>query len=169
MEFFREKNGKYHGLPFNTGTGSRANPMSGIGKSLGALVIIAIVFFLNSGQTKSSKLMLPIIMIAGSFLVTSLISLLVHKTVMGSDVIVDQMAGIVSFRTDRGVRITLQTEQLKEIVINNTPEKASKLFLQRHEGSRYLLMSSKDPVKLGMFANELSILTSLTVLEETDG
>lgn len=165
MEFFREKNGRY--LAGSLSGNASAGPAMRIVMFFVAAAVFLFVVFL-SPMRNSFPDRTPLIIAMGAAIIANMVILLFRRAGHGSDMIVDQTNHTVSFRNPGGIRYTVPLNSLKGIVMTEIPMKISYLSLEKKDGDRYILMNSKDTMKMRMFANELASLTSLTVSEEMD-
>ncbi len=163
MEFFREKNNKYYADSISGNPTARSAIR--IGMLFVAAGVFAFVIFLSPAKEDISD-RTPLIIGMGVFLLVNLISVLLRRAGHGSGVIVDQMNGTVSYRKPGGNRHTVPLSSLNGIILTVIPMKASILNLEKSGGGRHIVMYSSDTMKMRMFADELSTLTSLTVSEE---
>jgi len=164
MEFFREKNGRFHAQPI-TGSGARS-PIVRFVVTLIPIAILAGLYFLSPLGEKGSADRTPLILGGAVVLFGNVVSFFLRSAGFGSGITVDQMNGTISFRKPGGNRTTVQVTSLKNITINTIPGKASILCLSKPDKSRYVVMFSKDTDKMRRLADEFSSLTSLTVTEE---
>lgn len=164
MEFFKEKNGRFHAQPIS-GPGARS-PVLRFVVTLIPLAIIAGLYFYSPVGEKGSADRTPLIIGGCIVLFSNIISLGIRKAGFGSGIAVDQMTGSLTFRKPGGNRTKVQITDLKEIILNTVPGKASILCLLKRDNTRYILMYARDTMQLRQLADELSTLTSLTVNEE---
>ena len=165
MEFFNEKNGKYFAESIS------GNPTTRTAVRMGMVLIgagvFAYVLFLSPMKDQIQD-RTPLLIGMGVFLFVNLISVFLRSAGLGSGVVVDQMNSTVSYRKPGGNRQSVPLSSLKSIIITVVPMKASILSLEKAQGGRHIVMYSSDPMKMRMFADELSTLTSLTVNEEVN-
>jgi hypothetical protein len=163
MEFFRERNGKYHADSLAEGAPGKAALRMGI--MFVVMGVFAFTMFFSQARNQIQD-KTPLLIGLSVVVFANLISLGLRRAGHGSGITVDQMNGTVSFRKPGGNRITVETASLSEIVIDIVPMKASVLCLEKNGGGRYVVMYSGDEMKMRMLADELSTLISLTVREE---
>lgn len=165
MEFFREKNGRYFAGTGNSGTGGK--PGLTIALGILPLVIFGAVFYQTSQVKGSAESNIHIILAIGIFIIANLIGFFLRRNGLGAGITVDQMERKISFRRPGTQRKTMDIDSIQKILLKINPGKAALLSLVSLHGTSHLLSVSRDPAKMRRFADELSTLISVTVLEET--
>ena len=175
MELFEERNGLY--VSKHVQTPGNKSPIARVVLSLLPLLLMG-GLFLGLSEGKGALDTRPLIIMAGVFLFPNVLALLIRKFGVSGRIIVDQMQGTVTFAPIGGKRTILQISELARITLapakktqdRSTPS-ASRggawmvLGLESSAGKGYRLIIQSDAPRLRMLADELSVLTSVTVSE----
>lgn len=175
MQYFRDKGGSFHstGVP-GMGGSSAARLIGG----LVPILVLGIIYVTSSSSTGMKLEQMFPFYIAGGILVLSLgLSLFLRNRGLGTGIVVDQMSGTVSFkRPGSGSRRKMSLTELDEITLLTTGSSGysyssgkgpagATVSLRTMNGQSHLLSVSRDLMKMRGFADELAILTSLSVNE----
>lgn len=175
MEYFRQDDGKYisSGVPGMTG----GSPFARILLPLLPMLIIAGIYISNSEEGAGMTPGLPFLIIGIVFVLSFVMAAVLRRKGHGAGIVVDQMKGTLIYRRPRGAKRTVPISSIKEIGFFTPGESkygytgsgkaAAILFLRNKEGEKLPLAYSRKPVELKQFADELSIISSLTVSQHT--
>jgi hypothetical protein len=143
------------------------------------LLLVAGVYFgfskgRGGGDTR------PLVMIAAFFLFSNVLGFGIRKFGTSGRIAVDQMQGTVTFTPIGGKRTSLHISELERITltpVNKTQGTGSPsvnrsgtwmvLGLETSAGENYRLIMQNEASILRMLADELSVLTSVSVSENT--
>ncbi|MBN2586018.1 MAG: hypothetical protein JXA64_10345 [Candidatus Fermentibacteraceae bacterium] len=178
MEYFTQDDGRYvsKGVPGMSG-GSGALR---IAVSILPMVVLAGIILNSSGRSLEMNPALPLIVMGSVFGLSSLLAAVLKSRGRGSGVVVDQMKGTVTYRKPGGQRHTVQLSAVKEIGLQisgadmytgseKKNDTGALIYLMTPDDRRIPLAYSRKGRELRQFADELSILTSLPVLEHIGG
>lgn len=174
MEYFEQKDGRYisKGIPGAPGGSGAVR----IAVTFLPVVVITGIYLSSRGSGIEIEKMLPFLIMASVFLLSSILAAVLRKGVHGSGLIVDQMNGTISYRKPGGHRHSIPLSELREIGLQisngdmNTysgGNRGSMLYLMPRDGTRLPLAYSRKGSDLRQFADELSIVTSLMVREHS--
>ena len=180
MEYFSEKNGRYvsKGIP---GSGSSRSSIVRIIITLIPVLVFGGIYLSmqsnNAGMKNMDiKDMTPFILVIGIFMITNIFFAFIRKAGLTAGVIVDQMQGTVLYKRPGGHRHSVPLLSLKEIglqiagadrygVTTGKGMGGGVLFLVTRDEKKHPIAFGRDSIKLRQVADELSILTSLSVNE----
>lgn len=174
MQYFKENNGKYcsQNLPGLGGSGSNALR---VGLSLLPIVVIGIVFMSNYDGKTDMEQIWPFMLMGGIFVLTGFVSFFLRRRGLGAGIVVDQMKGTISFKRPGTQRHTVPISAISEIGLQtNAPAYSSGsgsmpsiLYLHTVQGAKHVILHSKKSIEIRQVADELAVLTSLTVNEHS--
>ena len=143
------------------------------------VLFMAGLFIGISDRTGGERNLQPLVIAAVILVVTNVVSLLIRRFTLSGRIAVDQMQGTVTFVPVGGRKTTLHTGELASITISplrkpdGTPVVRKKravtilgLSTVSGDGDYRLTAFQGDPAVLRGMADELSVLTSVTVREE---
>lgn len=175
VECFDERDGRYLSKPIQS-TGGKSPALRIVLSFLPVILMAGI--FVGLSDTHGNRDSGPLIFAAAILVFTNLIALLVRKFSMSGRIAVDQMQGTVTFARAGGKRKTVNTGELDRITIAplNRPDGNrmvtrgkpwTALSLRTSMGDSHTLMSVQgDASRLRQLADELSVLTSVSVSVE---
>jgi len=175
MEYFKDKGGRFQstGIP-----GMGRTPVLKMIGGLVPILVIGVIYITTSSRTGMKPEQMYPFYIAGGIVVLSLaLSMFLRSRGMGSGITVDQMSGTISFkRPGSGSRFQMPLAELDEITLLIMGEASSygatggrtgaTLSIKTRAGQSHMLAFGRDPVRMRQLADELSIITSLSVKEE---
>lgn len=175
MKYFRQEDGKYisSGVPGIHG----GSPFARILLPLLPMLIIAGIY-LGTGEAGSEMTVgLPILIMGAFFILSLVFAAVLRRKGHGSGIVVDQMKGTVIYRRPGNARRTVPVSSIREIGFYTPGENkyghsgsrkgSAVLFLRTKEGEKLPIAYSGKPEELKHFADELSIVSSLTVSRYT--
>jgi hypothetical protein len=176
VDFFTDRNGVFVSRPVSS-TGTRS-PVARVVLSLLPVALLAgIMTSLPAGQ--GGRELQPLYIAAAILVFTNIIGLLVRRLSLSGRIVVDQMQGTVTFVPLGGRKTTLQAGELTSIDLSPLRKQDGTPMTNRGKGwtvlgltsgpdrKRYRLMIvNGDPSPLRKLADELSVLTSVTVNED---
>ncbi len=177
MEFFEERQGLYISRRI-TGFGYKSPIVRAI-VSLLPLLLIGGLFLGTSREGGSGFDNRLLIIMAGILFISNIVGLLARRFSTSGKIVVDQMQGNVTFSPIGGRRTSLSLVDLERITLAPVKVRSGKvssgtrgrtwmvLGLENAAGENYRLIMQSDAHLLRMLADELSILTSAAVSENT--
>lgn len=175
MEYFRQDDGKYisSGVPGMRG----GSPFARILLPLLPMLIIAGIYISTSEASSEMTARLPILIMGSIFILSLVFAAVLRRKGHGSGIMVDQMKGTVIYRRPGGSRRTVSVSSISEIGFftpggskygySGNGKAAAVLFLRTQDGEKLPVVYSGKPEELKHFADELSIVSSLTVSQYT--
>jgi len=176
MDFFTERNGMFVSRPVPS-TGAQSPVRRTVLSFLPVVLLAGVIIGLPAGQGERN--LQPLYIAAAILLFTNVIGLLVRRLSLAGRIVVDQMQGTVTFVPVGGRKTTLRTGELTSIDLSPLRKQDGTPMTNRgkgwtvlgltaaHDGNRYrLMMVNGDPSPLRQLADELSVLTSVTVKED---
>lgn len=176
MEYFREEEGKYisKGVPGASGGSGAVRAVL----TLLPLMVLGGIYFTSVRNDPDPAARIPFLVMGGIFLFTWYLTSVLRRRGHGSGLTVDQMKGTIRYRRPGGQRHEMPVAAVREIGIQmagggmydgSGRTGGGMLFLLTEEGKRVPIAYSRKGNELRHFADELSILTSLTVNQSTGG
>lgn len=175
MEYFRQEDGKYisSGVPGMVG----GSPFARILLPLLPMLIIAGIYISNSKEGTGMFPGVPFLIMGAFFILTLVFAAVLRRKGHGSGIVVDQMKGTVIYRKPGNAKRTVPVSSIREIGFYTPGENKyghsgsrkgpAVLFLRTQEGEKLPVAYSGKPEELKHFADELSIVSSLTVSQYT--
>jgi hypothetical protein len=164
MEYFKEKNGNFYSKSLQTGF-SRS-PISRLVLSLLPLGLFALVFSTLTKDKAADSEMVPIIIGAAVLTMGNIVAFALRSAGLNASMIVNQVQGTVSLRIPGGQRKSVGIDSIEKIVLQISNENNAVIALLFKDRTRTVVETSRDPNLLRQVADELSILTTVTVNEE---
>lgn len=156
---------------------SRGSGAVRIALTLLPVLVMAGIYLNSNGRDFRIGTALPFVIMASVFLLSSVLASFLRRMGHGSGVVVDQMKGTMNYRKPGGQRHSVNISDIREIGLqrsgtgtyDNQGGRAggALLYLMKDDGSRIPLAFSNRGQELRQFADELSIVTSLSVREHT--
>jgi len=165
MDYFRERDGMFYGKAIGT-QGSRS-PVLRLVVSLFSLMIFASIFLSIPREAQGFPDKDALILGASVFVFANILAFALRKAGFATGMVVDQTKGTLSFRIPGGQRKAVGIDTIDKIVLQTRSEKSAVIILLFKDGTRTPVQISSNPVLLRQAADELSVLTSVTVSEET--
>lgn len=176
FEYFRERDGKYLSTGIPGMPGSSTVVRAAI--SLVPVVIIAFIYISGPGrQGFQIESLIPFAMMAAVFTFSSVISFFIRKTSFTSGVMVDQIQGTIYYRRPGARKKSVPISSIRSLGFQSSGSVTSNVsgrfggfavvYLINEENGKIPVAYSRKGQELRRFADELSILTSLTVDEIT--
>lgn len=175
MQYFREINGKYYSqnLP---GLGGAASGALRVILSILPVIVLGIVFAANHNGKADLEQVWPFIIMGGIFLLSAVFSLFLRRRGYSAGIVVDQMKGTISYKRPGTQRHTVPISAISEIGLQTNAGGAygsgsgsmpGLLYLRTVQDAKHVILHSKKPIELRQVANELAVLTSLSVNEHS--
>lgn len=174
MEYFREDEGKYvsRRLPGAPGGSGAVRAVL----TLLPLLVLGGIYFSSVRNDPDPASRIPFLVMGGIFIFTWYLTSVLRRRGRGSGVTVDQMKGTIRYRRPGGQRHEMPVAAVRQIGIQMAGGSmydgsgrtgGGMLFLLTEDGKRVPIAYSRKGYELRQFADELSILTSLTVDQTT--
>lgn len=173
LEYFTEKGGKY--ISKSVGGPVARSPIPRIVLTL--LPIVAIAGWYLSNQSGKESPPLPILaVIVVVFIGVNILSIALRKSGYGASIVVDQMNGRIQYKVPGGQRHSASISDIRELLLvqkggysgsGSAGRSFAGLFMVTRDGNKHGLMHGTELDRIRKFADELAILTSATVRQES--
>ena len=173
MDYFEENSGKYisQKVPGMPG----GSPLIRVVLMIIPMLVLAVVYMQTGPKERDFQTFLPFISIGSVFALSFVLSFFLRNRGYKAGIVVDQMQGTITFRRPGAQRHSVPISEAREIGVQLSgsgmyPESKSSgglsiLYLVLEAGGKLPMLYSKRSYELRRFADELAIITSLTVRE----
>jgi hypothetical protein len=173
LDYFKQTDGKYisRKVPGMPG----GSPVIRVILMIVPIVALAVVYLQTGPKERDFQTIMPFIAIGSVFALSFIFSLFLRKRGFSSGIVVDQMQGKITYRRPGASRQTVPISATREIGVqlsgsgtypgSGKPQGLSALYLILEDGRKLPMLYSRKGYELRRFADELSVITSLSVRE----
>lgn len=175
MEYFRQDSGRYisKGVPGMPG----GSPLVRMFIFLVPILVLGGIYINASKMGSNMGLTYPFLIFGVIFIFNFGLAAVLRKKGHGAGMVVDQMKGTITYKRPGGTRQTVPISSIDEIGFlysggdmydrSSGLKGGAAIYLHMNDDRKISVAYSRKPDELKLFADEMSIITSLTVKQYT--